>query len=75
MNNLQVEQVLQKVRPLIQQDGGDVELVEVKENKVYIRLTGACKGCPLSFFTLTMGIEENLKKEIPEIEEVIALED
>jgi Fe-S cluster biogenesis protein NfuA len=63
-----VEEALNKIRPALQADGGDVELVEVKENGiVQVRLTGACGGCPMSQMTLKMGIERILKKEIPEI--------
>jgi Fe-S cluster biogenesis protein NfuA len=54
-------------------DGGNVELVEVEEGVVKVRLTGACAGCPMSQMTLKMGIERHLKKEIPEIKEVIAV--
>lgn len=68
-----VEEALNKVRPALQADGGDVELVEVKGDVVKVRLTGACGGCPMSQMTLKMGIERHLKKEIPEIKEVIAI--
>jgi len=66
-----VEASLQKVRPSLQADGGDVELVDVGDNGVVkLRLTGACKGCPMSQMTLKMGIEKHLKKEIPEVARV-----
>jgi len=66
-----VEASLQKVRPSLQADGGDVELVEVGDDGVVkLRLTGACKGCPMSQMTLKMGIEKVLKKEIPEVAHV-----
>ena len=68
-----VEEALNKVRPTLQADGGDVELVEVKGEVVKVRLTGACSGCPMSQMTLKMGIERHLKSEIPEIKEVIAV--
>lgn len=68
-----VKEALNKVRPALQADGGDVELVEVKDDVVKVRLTGACGGCPMSQMTLKMGIERHLKKEIPEIKEVIAV--
>lgn len=68
-----VEEALNKVRPALQADGGDVELVEVKDDVVKVRLTGACGGCPMSQITLKMGIERHLKKEIPDIKEVIAV--
>jgi Fe-S cluster biogenesis protein NfuA len=63
-----VEEALKKIRPALQADGGDVELVEVKEDGVvHVRLTGACGGCPMSQMTLKMGIERVLKKEVPEV--------
>ena len=68
-----VEQALDKIRPALQADGGDVELVDVEEGVVKVRLTGACGGCPMSQMTLKMGIERILKKEIPEVQEVVAV--
>jgi Fe-S cluster biogenesis protein NfuA len=66
-----VEAVLDKVRPQLQADGGDVELVEVTEdNTVKLRLQGACAGCPMSQMTLKNGIERVLKQEIPEVKGV-----
>jgi Fe-S cluster biogenesis protein NfuA len=63
-----VEQALAKVRPALQADGGDVELVDVGENGVVkVRLKGACGGCPMSQLTLKMGIERILKNEVPEV--------
>ena len=67
-----VEAVLAKIRPSLVADGGDVELVDVNNGVVKLKLTGACAGCPMSTMTLKMGIERILKKEIPEIKEVIA---
>ncbi|UCC40014.1 MAG: NifU family protein [Candidatus Aminicenantes bacterium] len=69
----EVEKVLEKIRPSLMADGGNVELVEVDENVVKVKLTGACGGCPMSQMTLKMGIERLLKKEIPEIKEVVAV--
>ncbi|MCX5860180.1 MAG: NifU family protein [Proteobacteria bacterium] len=64
--------VLQKIRPQLQMDGGDVELVEVsKDGVVKLRLTGACGHCPMSQMTLKNGIEKILKQEVPEVKEVI----
>ncbi|MEA2005617.1 MAG: NifU family protein [Acidobacteriota bacterium] len=71
--NERVEKVLDKVRPSLIADGGNVELIEVKDGVVKVKLTGACRGCPMSQMTLKMGIEKFLKKEIPEIKEVIAV--
>ena len=66
-----VEAVLGKVRPMLQRDGGDVELVDVQDDGVVkVRLTGACSGCPMSTMTLKNAIEETIKKEIPEIKSV-----
>ena len=68
-----VEEVLNLVRPSLMRDGGNVELVDVNDGVVKVKLTGACSGCPMSTFTLKMGIEKILKKEIPEIKEVVAV--
>lgn len=62
-----VQSALGKIRPILQRDGGDVELVDVVDGVVSVRLTGACKGCPMSQMTLKNGIEKFLKKEVPEI--------
>jgi Fe-S cluster biogenesis protein NfuA len=67
-----VEAVLAKIRPSLNADGGDVELVEVTpEGVVKVKLTGACAGCPMSQMTLKMGIERVLKEELPEVREVL----
>lgn len=68
-----VEKALEKIRPSLMADGGNVELVEVKEGVVKLKLTGACGGCPMSQLTLKMGIERLLKKEVPEVKEVAAV--
>ncbi len=68
-----VTQVLDKIRPSLVRDGGDVELVEVNDGTVKVKLTGACGGCPMAAMTLKMGIEQILKREIPEIKEVVAV--
>jgi Fe-S cluster biogenesis protein NfuA len=69
-----VQEALDKVRPMLQRDGGDVELVDVDEDKgaVTVRLTGACKGCPMSQMTLKSGIERFLRGEVPEVKSVEA---
>ncbi len=68
-----VEGVLDKIRPSLMADGGNVELVGVNDGTVQVRLTGACGGCPMATMTLKMGIEKLLKEEIPEVgEEAIA---
>jgi Fe-S cluster biogenesis protein NfuA len=68
-----VEEVLNNIRPSLQADGGDVELVDVKEGIVSLRLKGACAGCPMSTMTLKNGIERILKEEISGIKEVVAV--
>ncbi|OQX72065.1 MAG: hypothetical protein B6D62_00160 [Candidatus Cloacimonas sp. 4484_275] len=69
-----VQEVLDKVRPALQADGGDCELVNVREDGVVeVRLVGACGGCPMSTLTLKAGIERVLKDEVPEVKEVIAV--
>jgi Fe-S cluster biogenesis protein NfuA len=68
-----VEQVLAKVRPYLQRDGGDVELVDVSQDGVVsVRLTGACKGCPMSQITLKNAVEKTILKELPEVKSVVA---
>ncbi len=68
-----VEEVLAKIRIGLQRDGGDIELVEVKDNVVYVKLKGACGTCPMSTLTLKNWVEANLKREIPEISAVQAV--
>ena len=69
-----VEKALEELRSFLQQDGGDVELVDVEDGVVKVKLTGACAGCPGAQMTLTMGIERRLKAEVPEVTQVIAVE-
>jgi Fe-S cluster biogenesis protein NfuA len=66
----QVQEILDKLRPYIQRDGGDVELVEIEEGIVRVRLLGACGSCPSSTITLKAGIERALMEELPEVREV-----
>lgn len=69
-----VEQALDKIRPALQADGGDLELIDVTEDgKVTVKLTGACGSCPMSQMTLKMGVEQRLREEVPEVEMVEAL--
>jgi len=65
-----IQAVIDKIRPMLQADGGDVELVDVVDGLVTVRLKGACAGCPMSQMTLKNGIERFLKKEIPEVKSV-----
>ncbi len=66
----QVQEVLDRIRPALQADGGDVELVDVEGGVVKVRLVGACAGCPMSQLTLANGVERVLKEQIPEVERV-----
>ncbi len=69
-----IDEVLNEMRPNIQMDGGDIEFVSYVDGVVSVRLHGACVGCPLSLYTLKLGIEERLKEVVPEIHEVVAVE-
>ncbi len=74
IDRAKLETVLDKVRPAIQADGGDVELINIREdNVVEVRLKGACNGCPMATLTLKAGIERIVKEEIPEVVEVISV--
>ena len=73
MDRKEVEAVLAKVRPMLQRDGGDVELLDVEDGVVKVRLVGACHGCPMASLTLKRGIEAKLKEEVPDIKEVVAV--
>lgn len=69
-----VEAALDQIRPFLQKDGGDVEFVELTDdNVVKVRLTGACKGCPMAQITLKNGVERMVLKEVPEVEAVEAV--
>lgn len=66
-----VKEVLDQVRPALQRDGGDVELIDVSNDGIVtVKLQGACAGCPMSQMTLKMGIEQHIKRQIPEVKEV-----
>jgi Fe-S cluster biogenesis protein NfuA len=65
-----VEKALQQIRPSLQADGGDIELIDVVDGVVKVRLTGACGGCPMSQMTLKMGVEKVLKQQVPEVKSV-----
>ena len=67
-----VQESINKIRPMLQADGGDVELVDVEDGIVKVRLQGACVGCPMSQMTLKNGIERFLKSEIPEVISVVS---
>jgi len=70
----EVQKVLEEIRPMLQMEGGDVELIDVTEDGlVKVKLKGACGTCPMSTYTLKLGIEQRLKEKIPEIKEVKAV--
>jgi len=69
----EVEEVLEEVRPYLRAEGGDIELVDVVDGVVRVRLKGACAGCPMSQMTLKWGVEQYLKKKIPSIVRVEAI--
>ena len=73
--NDKVAEVIDSIRPMLQNDGGDIELVGIDEdNTVRVRLQGACKGCPGAAMTLKMGVERLLQQKLPEVKEVVAVD-
>jgi Fe-S cluster biogenesis protein NfuA len=68
-----VQAALEQVRPALLADGGNVQLIDVKDGVVTLRLTGACGGCPMATMTLKGGIERVLKEQVPEVKEVVAI--
>ncbi|OGL38945.1 MAG: hypothetical protein A2149_07070 [Candidatus Schekmanbacteria bacterium RBG_16_38_11] len=68
-----VKAVIEKIRPRLQMDGGDIELIDVEDGKVKVKLKGACAGCPGAQMTLKMGVERIIKEEVPDVKEVIAV--
>ncbi len=73
LDEAKVKEVLEKVRPYLVRDGGNVELIGVKDGTVKVKLVGSCAGCPMSQMTLKNGIERILKQEIPQVKEVVAV--
>ena len=69
-----VEQVINRIRPAVQMDGGDIELVAIGDGIVKLRLVGACHGCPSSMMTLKAGIERAIQAEVPEVKAVEAVD-
>lgn len=65
-----VAEIIAEVRPFIQSDGGDIELLKLEDSVVYVRLTGACVGCPSSMVTLKQGVEARIREDLPQIESV-----
>jgi Fe-S cluster biogenesis protein NfuA len=69
-----VQAVLDEIRPSLNADGGDIQLVDVKEGGIVeVRLTGACQGCPMAVMTLKMGVERLLKERLPEVTEIVTV--
>lgn len=71
----EIAQALEEVRPQLQLDGGDIELVDVEDGVVKVRLKGSCAGCPMSQMTLKWGVENYLKKKVPGVKSVEAVQD
>lgn len=69
----QVMEVIDEIRPLLQDHGGDIELVKIEDKKVFVRLQGACAGCPGAIQTMRMGVERRIKEAVPEVESVEAV--
>lgn len=69
-----VLEALESIRPFLNRDGGDIELIKIENNKVYVKLHGNCNGCPMSFSTMKLGVESTIKQFAPEVEEVLAAE-
>jgi len=66
-----IEEILDKLRPMLMADGGNIELVDVKDNEVFVHLVGACGMCPSSTMTLKMGVERAIREQLPEIKRVV----
>ncbi len=71
--NDKIEKALDEIRPALQADGGDIQLVSVENGIVKVRLTGACGGCPMSQTTMTEGVERAIKKAVPSVKKVVAV--
>lgn len=69
-----VMDALESIRPFLNRDGGDIELVDVVEDRVLVKLHGNCNGCPMSFSTMKLGVENTIKQFAPEIREVVSVE-
>jgi len=68
-----VEKALEEIRPSLQADGGDIQLIDIEEGVVKVRLSGACSGCPMSSMTMKFGVETAIKEMVPEVKEVITV--
>lgn len=69
-----IEKALDEIRPYLHSHGGDITVLSVQDSKLYVKFKGACIGCPISLYTLKLGVEEKIKQVLPEIKEVIAVE-
>lgn len=69
-----VIEALDSIRPFLNKDGGDIELIDVKDETVFVKLLGNCSGCSLNFSTLKLGVENTIKQHAPEIEKVVNVE-
>ncbi|MBN9312029.1 MAG: hypothetical protein BGO40_07465 [Chryseobacterium sp. 39-10] len=69
-----VLEALDSIRPFLNRDGGDIELVDVKEDTVFVKLIGNCHGCPMSFSTMKLGVENTIKQHAPEIVEIVSVQ-
>lgn len=69
-----VMEALESIRPFLNKDGGDIELLDVKDNIVFVKLLGNCSSCSLNFSTLKLGVENSIKQHAPEIEKVVNVE-
>ncbi len=70
-----IENALDEVRPYLHSHGGDITVESVQDSKLYVKFKGACVGCPISLYTLKLGVEEKIKEKVPEITEVIAVDE
>ncbi|MBM3705382.1 MAG: NifU family protein [Actinobacteria bacterium] len=68
-----IEKVLEDIRPSLQADGGDIELIDVEDGVVRVKLTGACGSCPMSTMTMSFGVETAIKERVPEVKKVITV--
>ena len=68
-----IEKALEDIRPSLQADGGDIQLVDVEDGIVKVKLSGACSGCPMSAMTMAFGVEAALKEKVPEVKKVVTV--
>ena len=73
MEREEVQKAIDEIRPMLQADGGDIELTEIKDDTIYVKLQGACGSCPMATYTLKLGVEAKLKELFPSLKEVVAV--